>query len=71
MVLDAGADDYVVQPFDPQELAARIRALLRRGNSTSPPILEWGALSLNPATCEVTYEGQPFYPTPKEYGILS
>ena len=70
MVLDAGADDYVVQPFDPQELAARIRALLRRGNSTSPPILEWGALSLNPASCEVTYSGQPFYPTPKEYGIL-
>jgi len=70
MGLDAGADDYVVKPFDLQELSARIRALLRRGSETSPPVLEWGGLSLDPATCEVTYEGQPFYPTPKEYGIL-
>lgn len=40
MGLDAGADDYVVKPFDLQELMARIRALLRRGSSTLPPILE-------------------------------
>jgi len=70
MGLDAGADDYVIQPFDLQELAARIRALLRRGSSTSPPILKWGALSLNPATCQVTYEGQLLQPTPKQYCLL-
>ena len=68
--LDAGADDYVVKPYDLQELAARIRALLRRGNLTKPPVLKWGALSLNPATCEVTYEGQPLHLTPKEYCLL-
>ncbi len=70
MGLDAGADDYVVKPFDLVELAARIRALLRRGSSIKPPILTWGALSLDPATCEVTYAGQPLYPTPKEYRLL-
>ncbi len=68
--LDAGADDYVVKPFNLQELAARIRALLRRGSSTSPPVLEWGGLSLDPCTCEVTYAGQPLHPTPKEYCLL-
>ncbi len=70
MGLDAGADDYVVKPFDLQELGARIRALLRRGSSTSPPVLEWGALSLDPGTCEVTYEGQLLNLTPKEYCLL-
>ena len=53
--LDAGADDYIVKPVDLQKLFARIRALLRRGNSVSLPILEWGDLSLNPSTCEVYY----------------
>lgn len=53
--LDAGADDYVVKPVDLQELFARIRALLRRGNVSSPPILEWGNLHLDPSTYEVNY----------------
>lgn len=70
MGLDAGADDYVVKPFDLQELAARIRALLRRGSSTLPPMLEWGSLKLDPGTCEVTYAGQPLHLTPKEYSLL-
>ena len=70
MGLDAGADDYVVKPFDLQELAARIRALLRRGGSTMPPVLEWGDLNLDPGTCEVTYVGQPLHLTPKEYCLL-
>lgn len=68
--LDAGADDYVVKPFDLQELLARIRALLRRGNSPSLPILAWGGLHLDPSTYEVTYENQPLHLTPKEYSLL-
>ena len=68
--LDAGADDYVVKPFDLQELLARIRALLRRGGSTLPPLLTWGNLNLDPSTCEVTCESQQLRLTPKEYSLL-
>lgn len=68
--LDAGADDYVVKPFDLPELAARIRALLRRGSTTLPPVLEWGNLRLNPNTCEVTYRDNLLNFTPKEYSLL-
>jgi DNA-binding response OmpR family regulator len=68
--LDAGADDYVVKPVDLGELFARIRALLRRGNSSSPPILEWESLRLDPSTYEVSYARNPLHLTPKEYGLL-
>jgi DNA-binding response OmpR family regulator len=68
--LDAGADDYVVKPIDLQELFARVRALLRRGSATSPPILEWEALRLDPSTYEVSYREMPVHLTPKEYGLL-
>lgn len=68
--LDVGADDYVVKPFDLQELMARIRALLRRGNTTLPTVLEWGKLRLNPSTTDVTYGNQPLHLTPKEYQLL-
>lgn len=68
--LDAGADDYVVKPVDLGELFARIRALLRRGNSSSPPILEWESLRLDPSTYEVSYDRNPLHLTPKEYGLL-
>ncbi len=70
MGLDAGADDYVVKPFDLPELAARIRALMRRGNSTLPPVLEWQNLRLDPSTYKVMYAEQVLYLTPKEYSLL-
>lgn len=68
--LDAGADDYVVKPFDIVELSARIRALLRRGKANASPILAWENLLLNPSTCEVTYNGRPLTLTAKEYELL-
>ncbi|MGV2828787.1 response regulator [Myxosarcina sp. GI1(2024)] len=68
--LDAGADDYVVKPFEISELLARIRVLLRRRNSLTAPILRWGKLSLNSSTHEVTYDEEILTLTPKEYRLL-
>lgn len=68
--LDAGADDYLVKPFEIGELAARIRALSRRSLETKPPVLNYGQLQLTPASSEVTYDGQVLTLTPKEYMIL-
>jgi len=56
--LDAGADDYLIKPFDLGELAARIRALARRRGGQGTPILTCGELTLNPANREVTYQGK-------------
>jgi DNA-binding response OmpR family regulator/HPt (histidine-containing phosphotransfer) domain-containing protein len=68
--LDAGADDYVVKPFDITELIARVRALLRRGSNNPMPLLSWGNLVLNPSSCDVTYDGQLLTLTTKEYDLL-
>ena len=70
MGLDAGADDYVVKPFDVEEFAARIRALLRREGAAVSPLLSWGDLRLNLNSHEVTYGEKLLRLTPKEYGIL-
>jgi DNA-binding response OmpR family regulator/HPt (histidine-containing phosphotransfer) domain-containing protein len=68
--LDAGADDYVVKPFDIDELSARIRALLRRGKASPFPLLMWEDLILNPSTFEVTYQEKSLVLSIKEYELL-
>lgn len=68
--LEAGADDYVIKPYDLSELMARIRALLRRRHSTVSKVLTWEKLRLEPDTGEVTYKGESLHLTPKEYGLL-
>lgn len=68
--LDAGADDYVVKPFEPEELVARVRALLRRGSAIALPILECSNLRLDPTTHEASFSDHPLQLTPKEYALL-
>ncbi|HEY9630470.1 MAG TPA: response regulator [Coleofasciculaceae cyanobacterium] len=68
--LDAGADDYIVKPFDLNELLARVRALLRRGSAERSPLLQWGQLQLDPSACQASYNGQPFHLSSKEYSLL-
>ena len=68
--LDSGADDYVVKPFDFDELCARIRALLRRDSQSTTAELIWGKLCLKPQSFEVSYGEYPLHMTPKEYAML-
>lgn len=69
--LEAGADDYVVKPFNIEELIARIRALLRRGKAAlSSTNLTWEKLQVNPDTTEVIYAEKVLHLTPKEYNLL-
>ena len=68
--LDAGADDYLVKPFEVDELKARLRALLRRSLSRPQPVLEIHGVRLDPATQEVSYRGQPVSLPRKEYLVL-
>lgn len=68
--LDAGADDYLGKPFDLDEVAARLRALVRRASGRSNTLLEWRGLSLDPATQQVELDGQSVRVSRREYAIL-
>jgi two-component system, OmpR family, response regulator QseB len=68
--LDSGADDYLVKPFDLDELCARIRALMRRQAGRAEPLIVFGALSVNPATRQVLHRGQDVALSAREYALL-
>ncbi|ABE29529.1 hypothetical protein DR64_1157 [Paraburkholderia xenovorans LB400] len=68
--LDAGADDYLIKPFDLDELAARARALLRRRTGQKQPIYAHGELTLDPAAHEVRKNGIPMALVPREFALL-
>jgi DNA-binding response OmpR family regulator len=68
--LDAGADDYVVKPYEMDELLARIRALLRRASGRAEPVYEHQGVSINPATREVTVNGEPVVLSGREWAVL-
>jgi two-component system OmpR family response regulator len=68
--LDLGADDYLVKPFEIRELLARMRAVLRREGSGSPPLLSNGKLDLDPATREACFSGETSLLTAREFALL-
>lgn len=68
--LDAGADDYVGKPFDLHELAARVRAIARRGTGRASGTLEWRGVELDPAEMSVQFNGAPLRLTRREFSIL-
>ena len=68
--LDAGADDYLIKPFDLDELAARIRALLRRKSGRPAPLLEHQGVVLDPAAHRVTRNGSDVSLSPREFTLL-
>ena len=68
--LDAGADDYLVKPFDLGELSARLRALIRRAGGSPAAVLSVGALSLDPAGRTVTFRAEPKQLSAREFDLL-
>jgi two-component system OmpR family response regulator len=68
--LDAGADDYVVKPYDTDELLARIRALIRRSAGRGEPVYSHKGVALDPATREATVHGEPVKLSAREWAVL-
>ena len=68
--LDAGADDYLIKPFDSAELKARIRALLRRSAGRAEPLIQLRGVTLDPQSQQVTFEGKPVNLSRKEFVLL-
>lgn len=70
--LEIGADDYVTKPFNPREVVARVRAVLRRaqGELAPPRVIHLGPLALEPDAHRLEANGQPVHLTPTEFGLL-
>ncbi len=68
--LDAGADDYIVKPFDLDEIAARMRSVLRRAGGRGDPVIRVGSISLDPVTHSVERQGVPVQLSAHEYAVL-
>jgi two-component system, OmpR family, response regulator len=68
--LDSGADDYLVKPFDLSELAARVRALMRRRGGRAHPEIEHGQLRLDPVSHHVSWGGSPVNISAREFALL-
>jgi two-component system, OmpR family, response regulator len=68
--LDAGADDYVVKPYDTDELLARVRALIRRSAGRGEPVFSHMGVTLNPATREAAVGGEPVTLSAREWAVL-
>jgi two-component system OmpR family response regulator/two-component system response regulator QseB len=68
--LDQGADDYLVQPLDVDELDARLRALLRRAAGRASPTIRYGDIEVDPAARTVVQDGKPVEMSPREFSVL-
>jgi two-component system OmpR family response regulator/two-component system response regulator QseB len=68
--LDSGGDDYLVKPFDLHELAARLRALVRRSRGEAAPLLRVGAVELDPAARRARFRGEPVELSSREFALL-